>query len=210
LRRWGIPVLLSLALHAAAVFLLLGDRCTAAPPPVLLKARLVSLPIAPVGVPEQGMQPKSPPSLREKPPSAQPSKPARHPEKQSGQATAASSVGSGQASRDPAGTKVPEESPGAPVPQPVVSPETVREAREPDVLSRTKPLYPLASRKKGESGTVVLLVRLDESGKPIDISIHSSSGYPALDRSALTAVRSWKFRPDAPGLLLVPVVFRLE
>ncbi len=210
MRRWGIPVLLSLALHAAAVFLLLGDRCTAAPPPVLLKARLVSLPIAPVGVPEQGMQPKTAPSLREKPPAAQTPKPARHPEKPSSQAAAGSSVDPGRALRDPAGTKAAEQLPGAAVPQPEEFPETVREAREPDVLSRTKPLYPLASRKKGESGTVVLLVRLDESGKPIDISIHSSSGYPALDQSALYAVRSWKFRPDAPGLLLVPVVFRLE
>lgn len=210
MRRWGIPVLLSLALHAAAVFLLLGDRCTASPPPVLLKARLVSLPIAPVGVPEPRMQPKTVPSLKEKPPSGQPSKPARHPEKPSSQAAAASSVDSGQALRDSAGTMVPQESPGAAVPQPEESPETVREAREPEVLSRTKPLYPLASRKKGESGTVVLLVRLDERGKPKEISVHSSSGYPALDKSALTAVRNWKFRPDAPGLLLVPVVFRLE
>lgn len=102
------------------------------------------------------------------------------------------------------GSGEPEASPSA------EPPASVPEAREPDILARTKPLYPLSSRKKGESGTVVLLVRLDGQGHVQELSVRSSSGYPALDQSALRAVRAWKFRPGGPGFLLVPVVFRLE
>jgi len=85
-----------------------------------------------------------------------------------------------------------------------------REAAPPDILYRKHPLYPLASRKKGESGTVVLTVRLDAQGRVHEIDVRSSSGFPALDNSALSAVRAWRFDPKAPRVLLVPVVFRLE
>jgi TonB family C-terminal domain len=56
----------------------------------------------------------------------------------------------------------------------------------------------------------VILVNLDGQGQVLEASIRSSSGYPALDRSAMAAVGKWKFRPGAPPLLLVPVIFRLE
>jgi TonB family protein len=56
----------------------------------------------------------------------------------------------------------------------------------------------------------VIQVRLDGQGQVLEASVQSSSGYPALDRSAMAAVVKWEFRPGAPLLLLVPVIFRLE
>lgn len=211
MKRWGIPLLLSLAFHAAAGFLLFGDRCVAAPPPIVMKAHLVLLPQAAPSRPEKEDRTPEPASnLRPVRPVQPRSKPPQQPQKTAPSASAGHvpSFGNGFAetaieglpvlSADP----VPSSSTEAHVP--------VLEAQEPDILARTKPLYPMSSRKKGESGTVVLLVRLDRQGHVLEISVRSSSGYPALDQSAARAVRSWKFRQDAPGLLLVPVVFQLE
>lgn len=82
--------------------------------------------------------------------------------------------------------------------------------REEQIERRTKPLYPLVSRKRGEEGKVVLLVRVDPSGKVLEVKIETESGYPLLDRSAEKALYDWKFKPGSGPLLRVPVIFRLE
>ena len=93
----------------------------------------------------------------------------------------------------PSGKTAPERPAGSSAP---------REATGSDILSRKSPLYPLASRRKGEAGTVVIQVRLDRQGQVLEASVQSSSGYPALDRSAMAAVVKWEFRPGAPLLLV--------
>ena len=56
---------------------------------------------------------------------------------------------------------------------------------------------PLASRRLGESGTVLLRVVVDVSGLPRQISLHRSSGYARLDEQALAAMLSARFQPLA-------------
>ena len=58
-----------------------------------------------------------------------------------------------------------------------------------------KPKYPFLSQRRGEKGTVVLMVTVSEKGKCIDIEIVSSSGYRRLDRAAVTWARKAEYTP---------------
>lgn len=83
-------------------------------------------------------------------------------------------------------------------------------------LSSPAPSYPLASRRAGEQGTVLLRVRVASDGSAASVAVEQSSGSPHLDAAALEAVKAWRFRPARRGAdaieswMLVPVVFRLE
>lgn len=78
------------------------------------------------------------------------------------------------------------------------------------------PLYPVLSRQKKEQGTVLIAVLLDSAGRQKQITIQTSSGYPGLDQSALTAVRAARFNPYAPDgkaqpvWVMVPIKFALS
>ncbi|MCS7045734.1 MAG: energy transducer TonB [Gemmataceae bacterium] len=66
------------------------------------------------------------------------------------------------------------------------------------------PTYPPESLARGEHGTVKLKITITASGTVEDISVHQSSGYTALDRAALEAVRQWRFAPARRGTTPVP------
>ncbi len=85
-----------------------------------------------------------------------------------------------------------------------------REVLASDVIDRVRPLYPLASRRRGEEGEVRILVKLGPGGDLLSVEVVNSSGYPSLDGSALAAVKKWRFSPRSPEELVVPFVFRLE
>jgi len=78
------------------------------------------------------------------------------------------------------------------------------------------PVYPARSRRAGEQGTATVRVLVDVTGRPAQVSLQSSSGHPALDESAVSAVRAAQFRPYAEGGLpqavwvLVPIRFALQ
>ena len=61
------------------------------------------------------------------------------------------------------------------------------------------PIYPARSRKAGEQGTVMVRVLVDVAGRPAQVSLAASSGHPALDEAALSAVRAAQFRPYSEG-----------
>ena len=63
------------------------------------------------------------------------------------------------------------------------------------VNKRVDPIYPPASRRAGEEGTGVFRVLVDQSGRPQDVSVVTSTGHPALDSAALIAIRKWAFTP---------------
>ena len=70
--------------------------------------------------------------------------------------------------------------------------------------------------RRGEQGTVVLRVRVDERGAPVEVTIERSSGYRDLDRAARDTVADrWRFHPaqrdgpPVPAWGLVPVRFTL-
>jgi protein TonB len=63
--------------------------------------------------------------------------------------------------------------------------------------NREPPVYPAQARRRGESGTVVLKVELDERGHVADARIQTSSGQTRLDEAALSAVRNWRCTPPS-------------
>ncbi|KFN50263.1 energy transducer TonB [Arenimonas composti] len=58
------------------------------------------------------------------------------------------------------------------------------------------PRYPRNALRRGEEGLVVLRVRVDEGGHPVEVTIEQSSGHRELDRAARDTVADrWRFRP---------------
>lgn len=59
----------------------------------------------------------------------------------------------------------------------------------------SQPLYPPASRRLGETGTVVLNLHVLEDGSVGDAIIEKSSGYPSLDYAAMYESFRWTLDP---------------
>lgn len=75
------------------------------------------------------------------------------------------------------------------------------------------PTYPPAALRRGESGSVVLRVDVDATGRPYGVTLVQRSGSRDLDRAATEAVRRWHFTPAmangqaVPGTIEVPFDF---
>lgn len=83
--------------------------------------------------------------------------------------------------------------------------------------SNPRPAYPRDALRDGLQGTVMLRVLVDEQGRPVEVSVETSSGHRVLDRAAREQVlRRWSFVPaHRNGLAvraigLVPVDFRID
>lgn len=87
---------------------------------------------------------------------------------------------------------------------------------EPDYLKNPEPEYPLAARRRGQEGLVLLNVTVSGAGRATEISLKQSTGYELLDQAAIKAVREWEFEPARIGSvgveskIEVPVRFRLN
>lgn len=64
-----------------------------------------------------------------------------------------------------------------------------------DMQSCTKPVYPLASVRNGETGTVTLSMLIAPNGQVSDTRVDQSSGYKALDKAARSALSACHFQP---------------
>jgi len=79
-----------------------------------------------------------------------------------------------------------------------------------------KPVYPPEARKKGYQGDVLLRAEVLANGRVGDVELKKSSGHEILDRSALAAVKQWKFIPAREGektvavWVTIPVTFQLQ
>ncbi len=86
----------------------------------------------------------------------------------------------------------------------------------PRYAQNPKPAYPQEAREKGYEGEVILRVEVLPNGRVGQIEVKNSSGYELLDRSALTAVKQWKFVPAKKGetpialWVNIPVKFQLQ
>lgn len=86
----------------------------------------------------------------------------------------------------------------------------------PRYRENTHPVYPWIARLKGYEGVVLLSAEIFSDGKVGTLKIKRSSGYALLDRSALDAVKTWKFEPgrrmgrSIPMWVDVPVKFVLR
>jgi len=87
---------------------------------------------------------------------------------------------------------------------------------QPRYAENPKPLYPREARKKGYEGEVLLRVEVLSNGRVGEIEVRRSSGHEVLDRSAISAVKQWKFVPakkgetPVPGWVNIPVAFELR
>ena len=83
-------------------------------------------------------------------------------------------------------------------------------------LRNTPPRYPMAARRNGEQGTVMLKVFVTREGAATSVTVERSSGSRSLDSAATETVRSWRFAPARQGdqaveaWVIVPVEFRLD
>lgn len=105
-----------------------------------------------------------------------------------------------------------------PAPEPAPAPQPDRPyasaSNSPPVpIEMPAPRYPPESMSRGESGEVLLEINVDPAGRPHSMDIVRSSGSRYLDRAALVAARSWRFRPamrdgqPVSGTVNVPVRF---
>ncbi len=78
------------------------------------------------------------------------------------------------------------------------------------------PVYPVAARRRGYEGTVVLEVLVSALGTVDDLRVFRSSGFKLLDQAAMRAVKSWLFEPGrreghaVAMWVKVPVRFQLR
>ena len=117
--------------------------------------------------------------------------------------------------------EVPANVPTAPAPPaPVVAaapaPVVTAARFDADYLNSPPPVYPAQSRRRGEAGRVLLLVKVTPQGLPEKVEVSQSSGYARLDEAALAAVRQWRFVPARRGQepvsasVIVPIEFRQD
>jgi TonB family protein len=69
----------------------------------------------------------------------------------------------------------------------------------PRYVENPKPEYPLEARQQGCHGKVLLRVEVLTNGRVGKVEMEKSSGYEALDRSALEAMKTWRFIPAKRG-----------
>lgn len=70
------------------------------------------------------------------------------------------------------------------------------------------PEYPPEARQRHQEGVVLLDVDVGADGRPAQVGVKQSSGFPSLDRAAVTAVRRWTFEPARTAGL--PIASRVE
>lgn len=86
-----------------------------------------------------------------------------------------------------------------------------------EYASASPPSYPRRALADRIEGQVLLQVLVDVDGKPLEVTIHRSSGNRELDRTAQQHVlRRWSFRPAmkdgraVQAIGLVPIDFKLQ
>ncbi len=124
------------------------------------------------------------------------------------------------------------EGPSEPLPSPSRSPSAEEETKQvakypslsegevilihPKYAENPKPRYPREARIKGFQGEVVLKIEVLSSGLVGQVEVKKSSGHEILDRSALSAVKQWKFFPAKRGenaiasWVNIPIIFQLQ
>ncbi len=76
-------------------------------------------------------------------------------------------------------------------------------------IKADRPPYPPTARARGWEGTVMLRLTVTREGAVERAAIHTSSGFPILDESALRAVQAWRFEPARDGEFAIPATVKL-
>jgi protein TonB len=80
-----------------------------------------------------------------------------------------------------------------PTPTPSVHPPRVSRVMEENLIDRVQPQYPPLARQARVQGIVVLRAVISREGKIENVQV--VSGHPLLVKSAMDAVRQWRYRP---------------
>ncbi len=87
----------------------------------------------------------------------------------------------------------------------------------PSFKTRPAPIaYPVQARRRGQEGTVIVEVWLDEQGKQTRRVLARSSGVSTLDKTALKAIAKWRFSAyveNGKGIahrVHIPIRFKLD
>ncbi|ORU94207.1 MAG: energy transducer TonB [Cycloclasticus sp. symbiont of Poecilosclerida sp. N] len=78
----------------------------------------------------------------------------------------------------------------SPLPSPVNKPTLFT---SPQPSYQPKPMYPNSARRRGAEGVVVFEISIANNGHVNNAIIIQSSGYSVLDRSAMKAIKTWRF-----------------
>lgn len=111
-----------------------------------------------------------------------------------------------------------------PAPLPVAQPTAPPAPAMPKQVSASAVRYrvppavevPMASRRLGEQGTVLLRVWVDARGVPKEVLLHRSSGFARLDEQAIQAMRQARFQPLAENgqaiewVVIAPLQYELD
>lgn len=68
-------------------------------------------------------------------------------------------------------------------------------SKDAEYLHHAVPVYPAISQRLNEQGKVMVRVLISTEGMPLDVELFESSGFDRLDRSAIQAVKGWRFVP---------------
>lgn len=214
LKRHAPALAMAMALHLLAAAAILAGMQGVKPPHredmrkvvvelITLPRRIESPPVTKQSAPPAPKRPA--PAVPKKTPAPQPAAAAPVAEATATPAAAAPATAPvQQAAATPAAS-------AAPAPVPVTAPRF-----DAAYLNNPRPAYPLAARKLGEEGTVMLHVRVSAEGMPARIEVRTSSGSERLDEAARSAVMQWRFVPARQGdqpvaaWVLVPLVFRMD
>lgn len=77
------------------------------------------------------------------------------------------------------------------------------------------PEYPWSARRRGIEGRVVIRLDVGADGRPTQVDLIHSSGDDTLDQAAISTLRHWQLRPamaggmPVAGHIVVPIVFKL-
>lgn len=72
------------------------------------------------------------------------------------------------------------------------------------------PVYPAESRRKGQSGTVIVEFTIDANGRVISAHAKTPTPWPLLNNEAVRTVRRWKYPPGSVITVRRPIVFQLR
>lgn len=96
--------------------------------------------------------------------------------------------------------------PAAPAPAAVPAPAQPRVVTSGvEYIQKPQPEYPALSRRMGEEGTVMLRILVNEKGRPEQVEVQKSSGYPRLDEAARQAALRAVFKPYIENGRAIPI-----
>ncbi len=89
--------------------------------------------------------------------------------------------------------------PAAPAPPPAPAPAPRPVSLSDLECEQPATVYPMASRRRKESGQTIVAMTIDTKGVPQNVRVSQSSGFSRLDEAAVEAARQFRCKPRIQG-----------